>query len=79
MPGDPRCVRCGQAKSRHSLDTLKCPRHHTFFASMELPAGVTCNDCLFMHFCRSFLMRQGSETSCDWFPIKFYPKVADAE
>ena len=76
----PRCVNCSQFAESHKGETLACPgsaglvgRH---YQTMQLPPGLTCNDCRFMNFCRAFLGREGSETSCDWFPIKFVPDIA---
>jgi hypothetical protein len=45
---------------------------------MDLPHGKTCNDCQHVSFCLQFIGPDISgNTSCDWFPIRFVPKVAN--
>jgi hypothetical protein len=70
MPND-RCV-CGYPKSRHVGDDLLCPSQSGHFATRDLPAGCTCVDCYnFKRFCGPILGYKGTETSCDFFPVRF--------
>lgn len=75
-----RCVNCGYPKEQHAGESLVCRGSaglvNRYYATMELPAGLTCGDCQFMRFCKDFLDRGGTETSCDWYPIKFVPDLA---
>jgi hypothetical protein len=43
---------------------------------MALPAGKTCGDCRSLPRCAAFIGRNGTETSCDWFPRAFFEKVS---
>lgn len=75
-----RCVNCGLQERDHSpsANPRTCPNGDTVFATMALPQGFTCADCDFMCFCKDFVSRQGTETSCDWYPSRFVtiqPKV----
>jgi hypothetical protein len=36
----------------------------------EHPAGVTCNDCGFVRFCKGVIGISGDETWCDWIPSR---------
>jgi hypothetical protein len=41
---------------------------------MQLPEGRNCSDCQnFKRFCKDFLGYKGTETNCDWWPIRFVP------
>jgi hypothetical protein len=64
-----KCAACGQSKADHHPETGVCPG-----ITMQLPIGQTCADCFhFKRTCEWLLGRNGTETSCDWFPIKFVP------
>jgi len=59
------CVRCGRSREH-----CTCPT----FASMALPEGKTCADCVhFKRTCVWLISYTGRETSCDWYPIRFVP------
>jgi hypothetical protein len=79
-----RCIECGKPREAHAKDGA-CPwKYKTRYGSMNLPEGKTCNDCQHVRFCLQFLGTEvGSNTSCDWFPIRFAPKrcgeLAEAE
>jgi len=63
---DSRCVECGRPKSAHAADTLTCPtgqRRYTVYASMDLPEGKTCSDCLHIRFCSRFIGDVAANTS----------------
>ena len=72
----PTCVHCGRRKDQHAPQTLECPGSSpTVFGTCELPPGRTCADCeFFKPTCEWLLSYKGTETSCDWWPIRFYPK-----
>lgn len=59
-----RCVQCGLPKEAHREGG------HAF-ASMDLPEGRTCSDCIHIRFCTQFLGDVSRNTSCDWYPIRF--------
>ena len=69
-----RCV-CGYPRARHTGERLLCPDGTgKAFRTMKLPEGKTCADCAhFKRTCSWLLSYSGTETSCDWFPIRFYP------
>lgn len=68
-----RCVNCSRTKDQHLGENLDCPgSSKTRYGTMNLPAGRTCNDCAhFRTHCSWLLSRNGTETDCDWFPIRF--------
>jgi hypothetical protein len=70
-----RCVQCGSPKELH-VDGVLCPGKQTTFASMDLPRGKTCSDCAHIRFCTGFIGDVAANTSCDWFPIRFVPRLA---
>jgi hypothetical protein len=68
-----RCVQCGRPKDQHGENDA-CPGLSTKFASMDLPNGAHCKDCVhFERFCKRFIGQVANNGSCDWFPIRFYP------
>jgi hypothetical protein len=72
-----RCVECSLPKERHGADG-KCPGGTTKYGTMDLPPGMTCADCAhFEGFCSKFIGPDiATNTTCDWYPIRFYPKAA---
>lgn len=66
-----RCVNCCRTKEDHVPEKGACRA----FASMDLPEGETCSSCRNFGFCRDFLGEKiASNTTCDWYPIRFvYP------
>lgn len=68
-----RCVECGLPKDRHAED-LSCPSGSKRYASLDLPEGAHCRDCIHIGFCTGFLGNVADNTTCDWFPIRFVPK-----
>lgn len=72
-----RCVQCGYSKEKHQ-DGVQCPAPaKTTFASMELPGGATCSDCVHLRRCMALIGNVAKNTSCDWFPIRFVRIVAE--
>ena len=69
-----RCVECSRPREAHAADG-QCPGLKTKYASMDLPAEMTCNECAhYAGFCSKFLGPQvQTNTTCDWYPIRFYP------
>jgi hypothetical protein len=76
-----RCVHCGRLKGAHAPETLVCPGSaEGVYSTMELPAGATCADCLhFKRTCSWLLSRNGTEASCDWWPVRFVRITAEVE
>ena len=73
MPND-RCVNCSRPKEQHADSDLHCPHAslRTTYATMALPEGRTCKDCdHFRPTCSWMLDRNGTETACDFYPIRF--------
>ena len=68
-----RCVHCGMQERDHSPgpNPRTCRNGKTTFATMALPEGRACGDCVFFRFCADYLSRYGHETSCDWYPSRF--------
>jgi hypothetical protein len=68
-----RCVHCGMRECDHSpsANPRTCRNGSTTFATMALPQGWTCAECVFFRFCKDFISRAGHETSCDWYPVRF--------
>ncbi len=77
MPTDLRCVECGRTKDLHIGNGLFCPGPmgkvmETHYSTMALPEGRTCKDCYnFRRFCGPIIGYKGTETSCDFFPVRF--------
>jgi hypothetical protein len=67
-----RCVQCGLPKDKH-LEGSRCPSQNTQYATMQLPDGAHCSDCVHIRFCTGFLGDVASNSSCDWYPIRFRP------
>jgi hypothetical protein len=74
---DPRCIECGRTKDLHIGNSLFCPGlmgkvMETTYKTMALPEGRTCQDCYhFRLFCQPVIGYKGTETSCDFFPVRF--------
>ena len=68
------CVHCGRPKDRHTPETLVCPgSSREVFSTRELPPGRTCADCAhFKRTCQRLIGYAGTETSCEWWPVRFY-------
>lgn len=45
-------------------------------ADMKLPEGKTCNDCASIKTCKAFIGIKGTETTCDWYPVRFRPALS---
>lgn len=74
-PVNDRCVECGYLKSRHN-ENGDCPgsagRVGKRYATMALPPDRTCADCRnFTRYCGPIIGYTGTETSCDFFPVRF--------
>lgn len=41
---------------------------------MDLPVGMTCDDCVWLTRCVWLLQRDGDEMRCDWSPSRFKEK-----
>jgi len=74
-----RCLECGRPQESHTNGTA--PTYCTGYKTMQLPAGQTCKDCQhFKRFCSQFLGPEiEHNTNCDWYPIRFVPKIAPAK
>lgn len=76
----PRCVNCGHQKDRHNDGN--CPGSETsHYADMEIPAGLKCRDCQhFENFCSRYIGPSiADNTNCDWYPIRFMPKLPERQ
>ena len=75
-----RCVICGRTKDLHAPDGTCAGSAGVAgkkYASMDLPDGVKCDDCGHFRFCLQFIGEDiRGNTTCDWYPIRFVPKVA---
>ena len=69
---------CGYPKHQHEPETLVCPgsagRAGQTYRTRKLPAGTTCADCFHFKRCEWLISYTGTETACDWFPIRFHRK-----
>lgn len=79
-----RCIECGLPRDRHAEDG-KCPGENPNwsrrkrFATIDLPTGKTCSDCGHFRFCSKLIGPEiATNTSCDWFPIRFAYKAPTA-
>jgi len=70
-----RCVTCGRTPEAHQEG--KQPSYCQSYASMDLPEGKTCNDCMHVRFCLQFIGPGiAANTQCDWYPIRFVERKA---
>jgi len=72
-----RCIHCARTQDQHAPETQLCVgsagRAGQKFATRDLPLGVTCADCAhFKRTCEWLLDYKGTETACDWWPIRFH-------
>jgi hypothetical protein len=63
-----RCVHCGQF---NSATGDACRYSTTGHASLDLPDGKTCGDCVFIQRCGSIFGHIAADESCDFFPIRY--------
>jgi hypothetical protein len=72
-----RCVECGYPKDRHG-EAMNCPSGGKHFASMEIPQGLTCNDCRHVVKCCAMFGAKPGNRECDFYPIRFslHPRYA---
>lgn len=47
-------------------------RRHLGNASMNLPAGKTCGDCVHIARCAAIFGHQANDEVCDWSPSRFH-------
>lgn len=66
------CVKCGRLFSQHHPETKVCPDGRSEFATMALPAGRTCGDCVHFKRCEWLISCKPERTSCDWYPVRFH-------
>jgi hypothetical protein len=74
------CIHCGRPKEKHAPETFICPgsggAEGQTFATRDLPPGRMCADCHhFTRTCEWLLSYKGTETACDWWPVRFVPIV----
>lgn len=74
-----RCVHCAREESAHK-DGL-CPRFspsdtapREHFATLNLPAGKTCGDCVHIPRCEAIFGHIPADETCDWFPIRYHDR-----
>ena len=69
------CIECHKPKKDHAADG-DCPwKYKTRYSSKDLPDGKKCDDCQHFRFCTQFIGDVSGNDTCDWFPIRFVPKV----
>ncbi len=69
------CIECRRPKEAHG-EAGACPwEYKTKYSSMDLPEGQHCRDCVHIRFCIQFIGDVADNTRCDWFPIRFVPKL----
>ncbi len=64
-----RCVTCAWPKTTH--DRGAQPLYCREFASMNLPQGKTCGDCVHIPRCNAIYGHMASDERCDWYPSRF--------
>lgn len=42
---------------------------------MRLPVGFTCAECFAFRFCKGIGVATETQTTCDWFPVRFSPSI----
>ena len=74
-----RCVNCNASKETHTQPDLTClgsaGRAGKRYATLELPEGKTCGDCVHFERCEWLISCKRDRTSCDWHPIRFVEKT----
>ncbi len=73
-----RCVHCGRPASQHDFLPSRlgrCPASAgaagKTFATMNLPQGKTCGDCVHIPRCNAIYGHMASDERCDWYPSRF--------
>lgn len=70
-----RCVHCGRDGTQHDFQTNLCPGSSgaagKTFATMNLPHGETCGDCIHIRRCNAMFGHMAADEQCDWYPIRF--------
>ncbi len=70
-----RCVHCGRSGTDHDPKTNVCPGSAGTvgkkFATLNLPAGKTCGDCVHIERCNAIFGHMPADQTCDFFPIRF--------
>ena len=68
------CLHCGKV---HLPGTFCGPSAPSlFFASLNLPPGKTCGDCVHIARCMTMFGHIEADETCDWYPIRYSPKEA---
>jgi hypothetical protein len=68
------CVNCMQPQAVH--DAGKHPDYCYGFATMNLPQGKTCGDCVHIRRCNAMFGHMASDERCDWYPSRFRERTA---
>ncbi len=67
-----RCVNCARLPGEHDDGACRGSSKGKRYGTMALPEGRICADCYHLRpTCSWLLSRIGTETSCDWFPVRF--------
>ena len=64
-----RCVTCARSPETHEAG--KQPSYCKTFATMNLPEGKTCGDCVHIQRCNAIFGHMASDERCDWYPSRF--------
>lgn len=72
---DGRCVNCSRPRESHAEDG-DCPGSgRGKYATMDLADGKTCADCRHVERCCSIFGQLPEDESCQFFPVRFAPRV----
>lgn len=63
-----RCVHCGLFGQLRGESCKYSPDGH---ATLDLPEGKTCGDCVHLTICKGIFGRIAADESCDFYPIRF--------
>lgn len=69
-PRSGRCVQCGRPRDQHS-EAGACPDGLSQYATMSLPEGITCGDCVHVPRCCCIFGQLPEDEICQFFPIRF--------
>jgi hypothetical protein len=69
-----RCVHCGRDASSPEPCKYGPQKAH---ASLHLPTGKTCGDCVHITRCQAIFGHVPADKYCDWFPIRFREAPAE--
>jgi hypothetical protein len=73
------CAVCGRSLDIHGPENEQhrraCPGRgaKTFYATLNLPVGMSCADCWHLNRCVSLFGVEPTNETCDFYPIMFRP------